>query len=102
MTTTQTASEIEISEDAFIERFRPRPNHLNANASFDFGGGGCLYETFGDELAFVRSANPACVWTVLDAEGRLCLASGYHYVNRLVYVLCAVVVEGNASYVVEL
>ena len=26
----------------FIGRFRPRANHLNPNASFDFGAGGCL------------------------------------------------------------
>ena len=43
-----------IDEDAFIERFRPRPNHLDPNASYDFGDGGCLFETYGPELDFVR------------------------------------------------
>ena len=107
MSTTETKieSETQITEEAFIERFRPRPNHLNPNASFDFGAGGCLYETFGEELAFVRTmaaVDPACVWTIIETDGRLCLASGCHFVNRLGYVLCRVPVEDGASYAVAL
>ncbi len=29
-------------------------------------------------------------WTVVDCDGRLYLAAGYHFVNRLAYVRCEV------------
>ena len=104
MTNTETKieSETQITEEEFIERFRPRPNHLNPDAPLDFGAGGCLYETFGEELAFVRSRDAACVWTVVETGGRRCLVNGYRVVNRLGYVLCRVPVDDGAGYVLEL
>ena len=33
---------ITISEEEFLERYRPIPNTLDDNASFDLGDGGCL------------------------------------------------------------
>jgi hypothetical protein len=30
------------------------------------------------------------VWTVLDCDGKLYLGPGFHFVNRMGYVLCAV------------
>ena len=46
MTTTDTKSAA-CDEDTFIERFRPIINHIDSNAGFDFGYGGCLFETYG-------------------------------------------------------
>jgi hypothetical protein len=100
-TNTGIESEIQITEETFLERFRPRRNHLNPDASFDFGAGGCLYETFGEELAFVRANDPACIWTIIETDGELCIVSGYHFVNRLGYILCDVPVQDGASYVAE-
>ena len=37
-----------------------------------------------------KDVDPRLVWTILDCEGRLYLACGFHYVNRLDYVLCEV------------
>lgn len=78
-----------ITEEAFVERFRPVPNHLDRNASFDFGDGGCLFETFGTELEYVKTQPTDHVWTILDVDGELMIASGYHFVNRLGYILTA-------------
>ncbi len=78
-----------IEEEAFIERFRPVPNHLDDNASFDFGDGGCIFETYGPELDYVRLQPEEHIWTVLDVDGELMIASGYHFVNRLGYILTA-------------
>ena len=50
---------IELSEDEFDELFPPVQNHFNPNASWAFGDGpGCLFETYGEELAFVRAQTP--------------------------------------------
>jgi hypothetical protein len=72
-------------EDAFIERFRPIVNHINPNASFDFGYGGCIFETYGEEYEFVRAQNPRRIWTLIEADGVLYAESGVHFVNRLGY-----------------
>jgi hypothetical protein len=72
-------------EDVFIQRFRPIVNHINPNASFDFGYGGCIFETYGAEYEFVRAQNPRRIWTLIEADGGLYAESGFHFVNRLGY-----------------
>lgn len=76
-----------IGEEEFVAHYRPVPNHLNDNASFDFGNGGCLFETYGAELDHVRLQPRDHIWTILDVDGELMIANGYHFVNRLGYIL---------------
>ena len=78
---------IDLTEDEFDAAYPLRPNHLNPNASWAIGDGpGCLFETYGEELAFVRTQDPKTVWTLLDGDdGDLYLVSGYHFVNRIGY-----------------
>ncbi len=78
---------VELTEDAFANTFRPKANYLNPNASFDWGEGyGTLYETYGDELAFVKSQSADTVWTLLSGDGDV-IVSGFHFVNRLGYFI---------------
>lgn len=84
---TDSNSTIICEEDAFIERFRPIVNPIDPNASFDFGYGGCMFETFGEEFEYVRAQNPACVWTLIDEDGALFVGSGLRFVNRLGYFI---------------
>lgn len=98
-----TPGEIQIiTEDDFIEQYRPMPNVLDKNASFDFGEGGCLYETFGSELAHVRAQLPEHVWTIIEEDGQLMVVSGYHLINRLGYILTAVQWLPGSDVIVEL
>ena len=42
----------------------------------------------------MRGQDPDCIWTLMtDDDGLLCLASGYHFVNRLGYLISTVPVE---------
>lgn len=92
-----------LHEDTFIERFRPRVNLLNPNATFDLGYGGCLFETYGAELDFIRAQDPKLVWTVVDGdEGQLVIESGFHIVNRLGYLVATAPIEDNVAYTVTL
>ena len=84
----------EISEDDFLARFKPVPNHIDSNASFD----GCMFETFGEELAHVRAQDSNLVWTALDCDGQLRIESGFHFVNRLGYLIASVATEPNFTY----
>lgn len=80
---------LEITEDEFDDRFPLVPNHLNPTAGWAVGeGGGCLFETFGAELAFVRQQDPRHVWTLIDGDdGDLYVVSGFCLVNRLGYLV---------------
>jgi hypothetical protein len=73
-------------EDWFIETFNPQKNHLDDNASFN----GWMYETYGEELEYVfdlaKKSNR--VWTIIEGDDdTLFYASGFHYVNRLGFIV---------------
>lgn len=77
---------IELSEDDFAARFKPIRNHLNEFASFDWGDGfGTLFETYGEELAFVLAQDARKVWTLCSGDGGDHIVNGRHFVNRIGY-----------------
>ena len=83
-----------ITEDGFVNVYQPILNHLDPSAGFDWGEGrGTLFETFGDELSFVRLQAPETIWTLLSVDGCEFIVSGYHFVNRLGYFICKIPVE---------
>ena len=84
----------ELTEEDFFARFKPVLNPIDSNAGFD----GCLFETFGEDLAYVQTQDPHLVWTVLDCDGQLSIASGFHFVNRLGYLIASVPVAPDHIY----
>ena len=84
-----TGTLIELTEGEFDDRYALVPNHINPSATWAFGeGGGCLFETSGEEFEFVRRYDPRKVWTLVDGDdGDLYVISGLHYVNRVGYLL---------------
>ena len=74
-----------IQERTFL-KFKPMKNHLAKNA----GWNGWLFETYGKEMAYVKSVAPEKVWTLLDVDGGLYISSGYHFVNRVGYFVTEV------------
>lgn len=87
-----TTTPIKMSEDEFDEQFPLFKNHLNPNAGWVYGDGpGCLFETYGEELEFVRRQDPGTVWTFVDGDdGDQYLLSGFHFVNRIGYLISTV------------
>ena len=99
MSTAQALTVTVLTEEQFDERFPLVTNHLDTNAACD----GCMFETYGAELDFVRQQNPDCIWTLLtDDDGLLCLSSGYHFVNRLGYLISTVPFNPDQDYFVPL
>jgi hypothetical protein len=84
-----TCTLIELSEDDFDALYPLVTNHLNPSACWALGEGrGCLFETYGAELEFVRQQDPRTIWTLVDGDdGDLYLTSGYHLVNRIGYLI---------------
>jgi hypothetical protein len=80
--------------DVFLEKFKP----------IERNEGNYMYETYGEDLKTVlthlEEIGHQYVWTVLDVgNGKLYLSPGYHYVNRLGYVLTTVPFEeGQRDY----
>jgi hypothetical protein len=89
MNTTDNSTDIVLTEDEFDNQYPLRRNHLNPNAGWgtDKDGDGCLFETYGEEIEFVRNQDPATVWTWVDSDDGPLLLSGLHYVNRIGYLV---------------
>ena len=74
---------VNMTYDDWFDLYRPIKNGFDNSAGYD----GCLFETYGDELAVVQDANPNCVWTLVETDGVLYVAEGFHIVNRLGYFI---------------
>ena len=70
--------------DAWEDKYQPIQNHITKNGDDKF-------ETYGEELEFVRSIHftePNRVWTLIEGDsGNLWITNGYHFVNRLNYFI---------------
>lgn len=91
------SSPVPLDEDRFWDHFRPIKNHLDGNASWN----GCMFETYGEELSYVHSVNaesPRRVWTILECDESLVVASGYHFVNRIGYLITEKPAEEGVDY----
>jgi len=74
--------------DEFIEKYKPVKNHLNNNAPYN----GYMYETYGDEYKYIEkiSVNPntsSKIWTICEEDGVTFIQAGWHFVNRLGYII---------------
>jgi hypothetical protein len=50
--------------------------------------GGCMYETFGEELEYVKAQPNKRIWTIVDTDGDdLIVIAGFHFVNRFGYLI---------------
>lgn len=88
---------VKISIEDWTEEFKPIINHFDNNASYN----GCMFETYGDEEAYVKrinAENPLRVWTVLDCDGETIVGQGYHHVNRLGYLITEKGAEPDTDY----
>lgn len=78
---------IEMTEDEWFETYKPIKNHLDENASFD----GHMFETYDEEVAFVKEQDPAYIWMYGDGDdGGSYIWNGWHIVNRIGYFITEV------------
>jgi hypothetical protein len=71
----------QITEDEWIAEFEPRLNPADPDGE-DGSWGGCLYEP--EDISRL-GPSPAHTWTLLDCDGQMVIASGWHWVNRMGY-----------------
>lgn len=94
---------IEQTFEWWLEEFKPITNHLDDNASFqNEDDEGIMFETYGDELDFVKQQNPKCVWTYHHGENNSTyIVNGFGFVNRLGYFVTEVPCPDNTEYFVQ-
>ena len=74
---------LEMDYDDWYEEFQPIINTMN-------DGEDVIFETYGEELEAVRFCLiffPDHVWTECDGDGGMFISDGYHYVNRINYLI---------------
>lgn len=83
---------LEMSFDKWLETYKPITNHIDPNASFqNESGSGIMFETYGDEVEFVKSQSPDKIWMYGDGDdGGSYIWSGWGFVNRLGYFITEV------------
>lgn len=72
--------------EEWIEQHKPIKNEIALNASYD----GTMFETYGEEVEFVKAQYPYTIWTLLDEDGHTWIAAGWHFVNRMGYFITEV------------
>lgn len=83
---------IEMDYDEWLKTYKPIYNHIEPNASFqDETGQGIMFETYGDEVEFVKSQDPAKIWTYGDGDdGGGYIWAGWSFINRIGYFITEV------------
>jgi hypothetical protein len=90
---------IEMTEDEWFETYKPIKNHIDVNASFD----GHMFETYGDEVEFVKSTPPNHIWMYGDGDdGGSYLWSGWGFVNRIGYFITEIPFPENTTIQVKI
>ena len=90
------AKTVTITFDAWVEQFIPLKNHFDDNASMD----GLMFETYGEEVAYVRAQDINRIWTFTEDDGVIYVGEGMHIVNRLGYAVTEKPYAENTLYVI--
>ena len=94
---------IELTEEEWFEQFKPIPNHIDEDASFNDGDQGYMFETYGKELEFVQSQEPNRIWTYCDGDDNgTYIFQGMRIVNRIGYFVTTVPFNVNEDYQIEI
>jgi len=89
---------IEMDFEDWCDTYKPIVNHIDKNASFDNGEGGIMFETYGDEVEFVKSQSPDKIWMYGEGDdGGLYIWSGWGFVNRIGYFISQNPVPDNTT-----
>jgi hypothetical protein len=73
-----------INYDDWFEKYKPQLNHFTSLPDND----NYTFETFGEELEYVKKQNNKQIWTLIECEDEeIWIIPGYHLVNRMNYYI---------------
>ena len=76
----------------FEDRFKPIKNHFRNDPDE------IMFETYGEEVDFVRAQDANRIWTYADGDYCSYVGSGYHFVNRIGYYITELPFEDDTQY----
>ena len=83
---------IELTEEEWFDTYKPIKNTIEPNSSC----GGHMFETYGDEVDFVKTQDPNRIWMLGDGDdGGMYIWSGWGFVNRIGYFVTEVPFPDN-------
>ena len=77
----------------FESKYKPIKNHFSKDPDE------VMFETYGEELEFVKAQDPRYIWTYLQGDMSDLVVAGYHFVNRIGYHISEVPWENENDYV---
>jgi len=81
--------------DQWVEKYKPIKNYFDSTNDI-------FFETFGEELDFVKSADPKHVWTLVDGYEGTWIVSEFHVVNRIAYAVTEMPHNGEQIEVLDM
>jgi len=69
-----------LTYDEWYDKYQPITNTFTGYEEKHF-------ETFGEEVDFVRSQDDNLIWTEIDGDEGTYIVSGFHFVNRIHYFI---------------
>jgi hypothetical protein len=76
----------------FEDKFKPIKNHFRNDPDE------IMFETYGEEVDFVRAQDANRIWTYADGDYCSYVGSGYHFVNRIGYYITELPFEDDTQY----
>jgi hypothetical protein len=77
----------------WAEKYKPINNHLSKSPDYQ------MFETYGEELEYVKTVESNRIWTYLDGDMSSLICAGYHFVNRIGYYITEVPWTDEDDYV---
>ena len=66
---------------SWVDTFKPINNSIGNHQDIN------TFETYGEDMEFVRNYDPKFIWTEVDGDSGTYIMAGYHYVNRIQYYI---------------
>ena len=90
--TTNTFTEMSLTE--WIETYKP----IHNPRSQDDGFWGAAFETFGEDIDYLKTHDANRIWTLINGDGvHMSLENGIRWVDRLNYFVTEVPFDGEVS-----
>lgn len=89
----------ERDSDLFYEKYKPVFNHIGTEyhegetfdpEKHDEYGYPMYFETYGEEIEYVRQQDPAYIWTLCEEDEVSYITQGFRLVNRMNYLIASV------------
>lgn len=88
--------QVSLTWEEFDNQFKVMSNHLSKDENLQ------MFETYDDELEYVKTIPDNRVWTYVDTDGGSATYNGFHYVNRIGYFITELPAEDDTDYEIDL